>query len=607
MSRLPPDIPDFLSSVAPFSLLAREAVESLARSLQVRYHRAGEIIGRFDPPGQDGLLILRKGALDLIDSEGDLLERRGEGEILGHAIRFDPEQTGYAAKACEDCLTWKIPAPAFSAALQQHRELADFFRAGHGDRLRHRSAARREWVADLALRMPVTTSPDRPIAECAERMARHQVSCLPVIEEQRLVGIVTDRDLRNRVLARRIAFDTPVFEVMTHGPATIRSSDRIDEALVEMMRLGVHHLPVLDDQDRLVGVVSAGDLLRTQAPHPLRLVRDLKRATDRAAVVELARQGPPLLARLARDGSTAGEVGRIAGRLTDACTRRLIELAEQELGRSPMRYAWLAFGSQARLEQGLISDQDNGLALAAPPDAADADWFARFSGQVCDDLAECGYIHCPGGVMASGEWRMPVQAWRERFDHWMRNPDPDAVMRASIFFDLRVVAGDETLVESLHREVLKQASDSQLFRRFLAVGAIGHRPPIGLFRQFVQERDGSHRHGLNLKKRGVLPIVDLARVRALEGAIAAVGTEQRLTEAAKAGWINRNDADDLIHALRFIADIRLRHQATQLHAGQRPDHRVDPDSLSSLHRRYLRSAFGIVSEAQRALAQQYLL
>jgi CBS domain-containing protein len=189
----------------------------------------------------------------------------------------------------------------------------------------------------------------------------------------------------------------------------------------------------------------------------------------------------------------------------------------------------------------------------------------------------------------------------------MAEPDPKSVMHCSIFFDARAVHGDATLAESLRGEVLAQAKSSEIFRRFLAAGSLSHRPPIGVFRQFVQETGGDESKGLNLKKRGVIPIVDLARVHALEGALSEVHTEERLRAAAEAQVMTERDADDLIHALRFIAGIRLRHQVQRLRSGDRPDHLVDPSSMSGLHRRYLRSAFGIVRDAQQALAQRYVL
>jgi CBS domain-containing protein len=604
------DLTDFLTTVTPFSALTDDARGEVARRLKILYHRAGESIGEYGGEAAPELFILRKGAVELLDKTGQALERRGEGELFGHAIEFSPPQPRYRVRAIEDCLLWWLDAEALGSVRKAHPVLAEFLEQGHGDRLRgqRRTRSGAERVGQLPLRTPVVAAPQRSIADCARTMAEAQASCLPIVEAGRLIGILTDRDLRNRVVAERLEPDTAVAEVMTRDPATVDVDTRIEDALVEMMRLGIHHLPVLGETGELAGVVSAGDLMRVQAPHPLRLVRDIQRAESVDELVRLARQGPAMLAGLVRGGSGAAELGRIAGRITDACTLGLLRLAEAELGPAPMAWSWLAFGSQARLEQGLISDQDNGLLLAEEPDAQAADYFLRLAEFVCDGLHACGYVHCPGGVMAKGEWRMSRAAWRRRFDGWMREPEPKSVMQSSIFFDLRAVAGDAAMASDLHREVLAQARESDIFRRFLAAESMQHRPPIGLFRQFVQEHGGSeHSQGLNLKKRGVIPIVDLARVRALEGALEAIHTEERIQAAAEAGQISPRDAGDLIHALKFIGDIRLEHQVRQLEAGRMPDHLVAPDELSGLHRRYLRSAFGIVDNAQKALAQRYLL
>jgi len=604
-----PEITRFLHSVAPFSELAPEAVESAAARLKIRYHPTGESLGEFDPPGKDGLFIIRKGAVELLDSAGRLLEQRGEGDLFGHRIEFASDVSGYSVRAAEDCLVWHLGSDEVGGLLQRQPRLASFFQGGPGARLRDESLThtRRETLGELKLRPPITADPETPISECARRMAENHVSCLPIMANDTLAGIITDRDLRNRVLARGVDSETPVHEIMTLNPATVSLDSRIETALVEMMRLGIHHLPVTESSGALAAIVSSGDLMRVQSPHPLRLVRDIQRAQDTSTVQELALRGPRMLAGLAGSGAGAAEVGRIAGRITDACTRRLIELAEQELGTPPLNYAWLAFGSQARLEQGLVSDQDNGLLLAESPDDSAADYFKTLSTRVCDGLDACGYIFCPGGVMAKGQWRMSFRQWRQRFDSWMREPAPQSVMQSSIFFDMRAVAGDWNLADRLHREVLVQARDGEIFRRFLAAESLGHKPPVGLFRQFVQEHGGKQSRGLNLKKRGVIPIVDMARVRALEGALGVIHTEERIQAAADHDLVSSRDADDLIHALKFIADIRLKHQARQLEAGDAPDHLVDPDELSGLHRRYLRSAFGIVSEAQKALALRYLL
>lgn len=608
MSQLPADIADFLARVVPFDRLAMDHTIRLAELLRIHYFRRGEAIGRFDPPGRSGLFVIRKGAVELRDGQGERLERRGEGELFGHSIAFDPPVGDYSVHAIEDSLIWELPQQSVDRLVASQARVARFLAEGPGARLAAGSdPVGNDTLAGLSLRPAITTEPTRSIAACASLMAEHRISCLPVVLDGRIVGIVTDRDLRNRVLAQRVSADIPVEAVMTPNPSTVPAAAPASEARVEMMRLGIHHLPVVDDDGRLVSVVSAGDLMQTRAPDPLRLVRDIGRADDVDSIARIARQGPGLLAGLARSGMSVTEIGRMAGRITDACTGRLLELAADHFGPAPMAWSWLAFGSQARLEQGLVSDQDNGLLLAEEPDPEAADYFRDLAEFVCGGLDDCGYVYCPGGVMAQGEWRLSRTAWRRRFDGWMREPEPKSVMHCSIFFDMRAVRGDASLAESLHREVLEQARESDIFRRFLAAESLTHRPPLGLFRQFVQERGGAQSKGLNLKQRGVIPIVDLARVHALEAAITPVHTEERIRAAGEAGLMTSGDSDDLIHALRFIGNVRLRHQAAQLERGDIPDHLVDPEELSSLHRRYLRSAFSIVNSSQRAMAQRYLL
>ncbi|TVQ48315.1 MAG: CBS domain-containing protein [Gammaproteobacteria bacterium] len=601
------EVVEFLATVAPFSELEREALAEFAERFAVQQHAAGEPLGEFPQPGHHGLFLVREGAVALFDSEDRRLEQRGEGELFGHAIILDGAARDYTVRASEACVLWQLSPQALDEMVSAYPLIGHFLTAAPGERLATLAAQGTGILEDLRLRTPVTVSADTPIAECARLMAERQVSCLPVLRDDELAGIVTDRDLRSRVLARGVDPGTAIAEVMTPQPLTARPDSRIEDALLEMMRLGIHHLPVVDDSRQLVAVISAGDLLRRQSPHPLRLVRDIQRAGDVTELAAMARQGPGLLAALSRQGSEVTEVGRIASMLTDACTLRLLALAQARLGDAPCRWAWLAFGSQARMEQGLVSDQDNGLLLAETPDADGETWFRELADFVCDGLDRCGYVYCPGGVMAKGRWRLSQAKWRSTFAGWMDEPTPESVLNSSIFFDMRGVAGDVTLAERLHEEVLERARETRIFLRFLAAESMTHTPPLGLFRQFVQESDGRQSHGLNLKKRGVLPIVDLARVRALEGAIPAVATEARFRAAAAAGVMSERDAEDLVHAYRFIGNIRLRHQAQQHARGETPGHLVDPESLSGLHRRYLRSAFGIVRSAQRALAQRYAL
>jgi CBS domain-containing protein len=276
------------------------------------------------------------------------------------------------------------------------------------------------------------------------------------------------------------------------------------------------------------------------------------------------------------------------------------------LGPAPMPYAWVVFGSQAREEQTARTDQDNGLVLEREATGEEAEYFSKLSNKVCHGLDRLGYVFCPGEIMAMNvKWRLPLAKWKGQFDSWIDSPEPKSVMHSSIFFDMRCVHGSNRLVDQLLSYATKRAKANRIFRRFMAANVLGHRPPIGFFRRFVQEDDGTQSEGLNLKHRGIVPIIDLVRMRALEGGIKLANTFDRIELASRLGVMNNNDASSLRDALILISRIRLEYQAQQVAEGQAPTNYVPPAELSPLMRRNLKSAFMLVKEAQEALALRY--
>ena len=305
-------------------------------------------------------------------------------------------------------------------------------------------------------------------------------------------------------------------------------------------------------------------------------------------------------------GRDVEQIGRMVTHITDAFTIRLIQLGQQQLGEAPIAWAWVVFGSQAREEQTARTDQDNGMVLARKAKEGEARYFSDLATFVCDGLDQLGYVYCPGEIMAINvKWRVSLAKWKRHFDNWIDEPEPKSVMHSSIFFDMRCVYGEQGLVDELKEYAVRRARKNRIFRRFMAANVLGHRPPIGFFRRFVQEDDGSQSEGLNLKHRGIVPITDLVRMRALEGGIVTANTFDRIEQAAAQGIMNENDARSLRDALVLINRIRLNYQAEQMAQGKEPSNFVPPDELSHLMKRNLKAAFMLVLEAQNALAHRY--
>lgn len=596
---------EFLHTVHPFNSMEAADLHKLTRKLEAVYYPQGKAV--FSSRPAPGLAIIRKGAVRLLNDDHKFLEKRSEGEVFGHPIYFHGELKDYVAEAEEDCLLWHLSREDFEQLCIKHPLIAEYFSSHLKSRL---SAAAQvhhtvTQVRDLLKREPVLVDHDVSIRMAAQQMSEENVSSILVVRDGELCGIVTDKDLRQRVLVEGLNSDLSISLVMTPNPMSIAVDADVDTALLIMMRQNYHHLPIVDGRIPL-GLVTAGDILRAQSEHPLRIVRDIHKQNTLGGLLVLSRHMPSLFERMVNLGRGVEQIGRMVTHITDAFTVRLIQLAEKQLGLPPMAFAWVVFGSQAREEQTARTDQDNGLVLARDANEEEGQYFAKLAGFVCDGLDQLGYVYCPGEVMALNiKWRVSLKKWKRYFAGWIDEPKPKSVMHSSIFFDIRCVYGETALVDDLQAFASKRAQENRIFRRFMAANALSKQPPLGFFRRFVQEDDGSQSEGLNLKHRGIVPITDLIRLRALEAGISAANTFRRLDLAVEAGAMNEEDASSLRDALILINHIRIKHQSAQMTAGSKPTNFVPPEQLSPLMRRNLKAAFMLVIEAQAALAHRY--
>ncbi len=602
------EIADFLGASPPFNELNAEQQAEAAATLQITYHPQGERFEQGAQPG--GLRILRSGAVDIRDGEGALLDRLGEGESF-HIDGLNAEQGEVSATVIEDALIYLLPDVEYRRLRNEHRSVDRYFSGQRSRRLRR--AARYEpqphsmmrEVHTVMARDLLTVSPMETVQVATAVMSERRVSSAFVVEDGELLGIVTDRDVRARYAAAGLDPTTPVGEIMTANPETILGTDTLFSSMLLMTQRGYHHLPVVED-GKLVGIVTTSDLILARQDDPVYLVQHVSRSDCVDALVELVKGMPRLMVQWVSSGMRAQQVSRILTAISDAVTVRLIQLAEAELGPAPVSYCWVGFGSQARGEQLLGADQDNGLLFSEDYGEEHAAYFESLANRVCDGLNACGYDYCNGGIMASNdEWRQPLSTWLGYVDKWTRSPTPDAVMRVSIFFDLRAIHGDATMVERLQSHMLERASSNSIFLAALAANALDASTPLGIFRRFVVDRDGEHRDSLDLKKRGILLATDTARLHALAHKVAAVNTDERLEALARGKHMAMGDSRNLADALRFMQQLRIQHQAAQVGRGETPDNFLNPNDLPKLAREQLRDAFKILDDAPSAVRQSY--
>ncbi|SDB88650.1 CBS domain-containing protein [Raineyella antarctica] len=614
-------IRDFLAAHHPFDRLPGPVLEDLVTRMTSRYYRRDTVIltaGR----RAEAAYVLRSGVVDITDTNGALADRCVEGDVFGVSSVRDDSPSRFTMVALEDSLALLMSPEDFRRLLAEHRDFSRFFDVQSAERVRAAVEALRTPEAghdvlrtelgDLVARPPVAVDEAVSIRDAARLMTGQGVSALLVTRADQggadrlvLSGIVTDRDMRRLVVGEGRPADAAVATIMTADPFTIGTEATAVDAMLAMMQRGFHHLPVVSG-GQPVGMVTSGDLMRLQQANPVAIVGTIASSGSLEELIAARGRLPALVHDLVRQDVSAPEIGRIVTAVGDAVTRTLLRIAEQDLGPAPFAYAWVALGSQGRLELGLSSDQDNALVLAEEPDEAAAAWFAGLAERVTQGMAACGYPLCPGDIMASNPaWRLTRDQWQHVFWGWINEPDSTAVLNADTFFDMRPLTGPE-LVEPLLGAVHRSSASPRFLAR-LAREAVSWQPPIGFFRGFVLDRAGQGTKGLDLKAGGIAPIVQIARIHALAAGLPEVSTGARLGAAAATGTISQQRADDLRGAYDMISHLRLRHQSDQAEHGQPTDNVIDPSALPTIDRNSLRDAFKIIRDAQQELAYTYRL
>jgi CBS domain-containing protein len=439
-------------------------------------------------------------------------------------------------------------------------------------------------------------------------MSARAVAAIVVVTEQgEPLGIVTDRDLRRRVVAQGVSAELPVGRIMSSPLVSVTYDTPAFEALLEMTRRSIHHLGVVK-AGQIVGIVSSDDMVLAEGAHPLALARAID---GEESVDGLAGSAPRLVGVvrwLAAGGAGAAEIGRLVAEINDRLVARALALTERALeaeghGRPPVPYSWLVAGSEGRREQTLKTDQDNGLVYAnASVEDEAVSYFALLAERMGAALMRLGFPECPGGFMASNpRWCKPARVWREYFTSWLENPQPEPIVNASLFFDLRPIGGDQEPGRALWSWVCERAPGSTLFLRYLARDVVLRPSALAWFGRFRVDRAGR----LDLKALVVFPITQAMRVCALSLGLTGTHTLDRLAGAEAAGLLSREDAGNLREAYETVARIRLVHQLRCLDEGRAPDNLLDPRRLGRGDRLLLKDAVHTVAWLQRFVEDRF--
>jgi CBS domain-containing protein len=620
---------NFLEKIPPFQFLPVSEIRALARTMTLEYFPKDTFILAAGRQVSEALYIVQKGAVKLgirtnVGKEL-VLDMRSEGEVFGLLSLMGRDVARLDVVALEDTLCYTVPGEEVQELIERHREVSEYFVRTSITRYMDRSLAELRTqvslmgnaeqllyslsVGDVVHCCAAVCGEATTISEAAKHISNEKSGALFVIAGNgHAVGVVTDRDFAKKVVAGGISTSLPVTVIMTAPVIAVESSERIFQALLTMLGRNIHHILVTED-GRPKGVLTSHDLMLLQGKSPLSLARNIEQQQSVNDLVAAQKRIADLLPLLMREGARASHITRVIAELNDRVMTKILMLAEERLGPPPVSYCWVVLGSEGRREQTFKTDQDNALLYADPSQderiraSAYFEELATFAQQA---LERCGYPPCPGGWMASNpRWRMPLAAWQAMFKRWIEEVEYHSVEDALILLDMRPVAGDLSLYERLAADIAERLKGANFFKSILACVSIGRKPPLGFFRTLVLDRSGEHKEELDIKETGTGPIVEAARVFAVDAGISQTNTVDRLTALRNLDYLDGKVLTELQEAFEFLTLLRLENQLQQAREGRPLNSYISPRKLTHLQKGLLREAFQTVARVQSLIDDRF--
>jgi CBS domain-containing protein len=593
------DVAEFLGRYKPFSDADPAELELLAEAAEVVSAQPGASILIEDGSVSRGVYVVRTGAVELVH-EDEVVDVLDVGEVFGHPSMLTGQAPAFTVRAREQCELILIPAKQavqylsgeFVAATLRARMVRT------GQVVHAQGDVRTAHLGDLVHRPAPICAPTDTVREAARRMAEKDVSCI-LVDLDGAWGVLTDSDLRRKLVAAGLSYDTPVSELMVDRAMTVPPDRLAIDAMIDMLDLGIHHLPVVDSRGTPLGIVTATDLMYLEGRTPFAVRRAISKAETADQVVEAASYLPQTIVALTRAGVSSVDACRVLALAGDTATTRLLELAYRRHGAPPCSWAWMALGSVARREQTLASDQDNAFAYDDPGGEDIDAFFATVAAEINYDLERCGFGADNSDVMARNrQWRMSSSEWSRVLADCLERPDRSHLVRAAVSFDFRQVAGGLDIVRPLV-SIERQAPRHPDFVARLARTATDFTPPLGRRGKLITNDDGR----IDLKKQGIIPIVNLARFHAIAAGITVSSTLERLTATEAAGQLSGEASSELREVFELLLGLRVEQQVAQVERGEQPRNMLDPRSLPTLARSQMLQSFQVIAGYQKQLAR----
>ena len=605
----------------PFTRMSDADVARFVAAAEQTYHAPGETVTAPQDGPAPRLYYVRRGTVDV---RGGLAEHADggiqyeAGDLFPAAAVAGERPVTSTYEAVEDLFCLVVDAAFARDLATRCAPWADFLARRVQRLLSLSRAALQAEQGALALaeqsleaplsrlprRTPVAVPPGTPLVQALRLMHERRVgSVLVMTDTGEATGILTRHDVLERVALARPADDTPIERIASAPVATLPVDRSAQDAALAMSRLGIRHLPLTED-GRVVGIVSERDLFGLQRLSLKHVGSRIRAATDRAALVAASADVRRFARHLLAQGLGARALTELLSHLNDLLTERLLQVIAHAHGLDLGRACWLAFGSEGRSEQTIATDQDNGLVLADGVDAAERSRWLALAREVNIALDECGYPLCKGGVMAGNpECCLDVAGWVDRFERWMEAGAPEDLLKASIYFDLRPLAGARLLADPLRETITRRARELPRFRKQLADNALRAGPALN-WRGALDPTEDGDAAWIDLKLGGTAVFVDAARLFALAHGVAVTGTRERLQAVAAPMRVPPDELEGWTGAFEVLQMMRLRQQVRDDADADAPN-RIDVRRLGSIERRLLKEALRVARTLQQRIELDY--
>ena len=623
----------FLNAVPPFSNLNDNELRLLSKDLSEKSYSKGTLILSQGKTDTDFLYLIKSGRVNLylINDENMkiLKDYREPGDYFGALGIIMNTKANLNVEAVEDVCCLRVPKKNFQKFINTNTRFSTFYlksfcekyvSAAHSELRKKKVAAGNEGALSLFSRDIEsiikeelhTCRHDETVLEVSQKMAEYRIGSLLVKNrEGKVEGIITDKDLRKKIIAKGLNPSELASSIMTFPVKTISSQTVCFDALLFMLKNGIHHLAV-KRKDDIVGMVTSHDILLLQGNSPMVLFREIATQSQIKGLYALPKKIRDIVYFLVQDGIKANNITRIITLINDQILDRILTLLIEEMGSPPVPFCWITMGSEGRKEQTFLTDQDNAIIYSDPegPDQKNEarEYFLKFAEKAVKHLAACGYMLCKGNIMASNpKWNQSYSEWQKLFDNWIFSPDTKQILHSTIFFDFRGAFGKIELAERLRNHLIKRGLREKVFIHHLARDCMTARPPVSMFKNFILEKNGQHKGHIDLKTKGLVPFVDFARLMSLDNGLAATNTLERIVSLEKQNFISKDFAAKIKEAYLFQMQLRLVHQLNMMRQDKDPDNYINPSELTDIEKHSLKKAFSLVGEIQAFIENYFHL